>query len=214
MATSAKAGKRGREIQDAVSYAVGHRIRVEILTALHEKGSASAIELSRVVRQPLSTVTHHVGELLKSGSIRIERTEKVRSVDQRFYCLLNPVYVSDEDLAALSEEERQEIFRSILQSMMAEALASFWAGKFNADPRHFVSWAWFNVDAEGREQIAEEQDRSWRRIDEIEEEAAARCAESGESPFSVLVSSLGVERARTAPGPPPRPAEYAQEQGK
>jgi DNA-binding transcriptional ArsR family regulator len=204
-------GKGNREIQDAVSYAVGHRIRVEILTALHDLRSASAKELARVVHQPLSTVTHHVDELLKSGSIRVERTEKVRSVDQRFYCLLNPVYVSDEEWEAMSEDGRQEIFRSILQSMIAEALAAFWAGKVIADPGHFISWAWFNVDAQGREDIADEQDRAWRRIDEIEAEAAVRCAQNGEKPYSVLVSSLSIERARNIPGPPPRPPEYLRD---
>jgi DNA-binding transcriptional ArsR family regulator len=208
MSAAGKDGKGNRGIQDAVSYAIGHRVRVEILTVLHERKDASAAELARIVRQPLSTVTHHVGALLESGSIQVGRTEKVRSVEQRFYRLATPIYVSDEEWAELSEEERQEICRSLLQSLVAEALASFWTGKITADPRHFVSWAWFNVDAQGREDIAEEQVRSWQRIGEIEGEASARCAESGEEPFSVVVSSLSFERCRNAPGRPPRPEGY------
>jgi DNA-binding transcriptional ArsR family regulator len=208
MTSSVSDGSGDREIQDAVSYAIGHRIRVEILTVLHERADASAIELARIVRQPLSTVTHHVGALLKSGSIQVGRTEQVRSVEQRFYSLATPIYVSDEEWAELSETERQEVCRSLLQSIVAEALASFWAGKITADPRHFISWAWFNVDMQGREDIAEEQIRSWQRIGEIEKEAKARCTESGEEPFSVMVSSLSFERGRNAPGPPPRPSGY------
>jgi DNA-binding MarR family transcriptional regulator len=211
MTTSVQEEQGGRGIQEAVSYAVGHRIRVEILTTLHELGSASAIELARAVHQPLSTVTHHIGEMLKSGSIRVERTEKVRSVEQRFYHLVNPMYVSDEELAAMSEEERQEVCRIILQSLVAEALASFWTGKITSDPRLFLSWAWFNVDEEGREAIAEEQVRSWRRIGEIEKEATARCEEKGEQPFSVMVSSLSFPRSRTALGPAPRPENYERQ---
>jgi len=198
MSTSAGEGDRGRGFQEAVSYAIGHRIRVEILTALHER-SASAVELARIVHQPLSTVTHHIGELLKAGSIRIERTEKVRSVNQHFYCVDHPLYVSDEELAEMTEEERLESSRVILQALMAEAMASFWAGKLDEDPRVFLSWAWFNVDARGRGEIADEQLRSWRRIRQIEREAGERCAKSGETPFSVMVSSLGFERSRTAP---------------
>jgi DNA-binding transcriptional ArsR family regulator len=199
-------GERG--VQDAVSYAVGHRIRVEILTALHEMRDASATELARIVHQPLSTVTHHIGELLKSGSVRVRKTEKVRSVEQRFYSVVNSLYVSDEEWGEMSEEERQETCRWALQSLMAEALAAFWAGKITSDPRQFVSWAWFNVDAQGRDDIADEQARSWRRIGEIEQEAAARCAENGREPFSLLVSSLSFDRARTAPGPHPRPPGF------
>ena len=200
MTTSVRNGKGEREIQEAVSYAVGHRIRVEILAALHEQ-AASAIELSRIVHQPLSTVTHHVKELLEAGSIGVERTEKVRSVEQRFY-VISPIYFSDEDMEGMSPEELQNLVRFLLQGLMAEALAAFWAGQVTpADPRLFVSWTWFNVDDEGRAAIADEQARSWRRLYEIEEEAAARCAEAGEEPFSVTVSALSLKRARTAPRP-------------
>jgi DNA-binding transcriptional ArsR family regulator len=200
-------GKGNREVQDAVSYAVGHRVRVEILAALHDLESASAAELARIVHQPLSTVTHHVDELLKSGSIRVERTEKVRSVEQRFFRVVNPIFLSDEELAALSEEEHGDVCRFILQSMTAEALAAFWAGKLTADPRLFLAWSWFNVDEEGRGEIADEQLRSWQRIREVERRSAERCAASDEELFSVLVSSFSFHRSRTALRPDDAPEE-------
>lgn len=197
--------QRGREIPDAVSYAVGHRIRVELLAALHDCGSASATELARLVHHPLSTVTHHIGELLKSGSILVERTEKVRSVEQRFYCAINPLFFTDEELEAMPEGERQAVVGATLQALVAESLCSLWTGALTNDPRLFLCWNWFNVDAQGRADIAEEQLRSWRRIREIERESASRCAESGEERFSVLVSGTSCKRARTAERPPDAP---------
>ena len=197
--------RRGREVPDAVSYAVGHRIRVELLAALHDLGSASAVELARIVHQPLRTVTHHISELLKSGSILVERTEKVRSVEQRFYSAINPMLVSDEELEAMPEEERQAVVGVTLQALVAESLCSLWSGSLTDDPRLFLCWNWFNVDARGRAEIAEEQMRSWRRIREIERESAARCAESGEEPYSVVVSSISCKRTRTAERPPGAP---------
>ncbi len=198
MGTSIEQGEGGRGFQEAVSYAIGHRIRVEVIAALHDLGSASAVELSRVVHQPLSTVTHHVGELLKSGSIHIDRTEKVKSVNQHYYKLINPLFLSDEEMQELSEDERKEVCRILLQGLTAEALAAFWSGDLPNDPRLFLSWNWFNVDAKGRADIAGEQARSWRRIREIEEEAGERCAESGEEPFSLVVAGLSYPRWRTA----------------
>jgi DNA-binding transcriptional ArsR family regulator len=200
-------GKGNREVQNAVSYAIGHRVRVEILAALHDLESASAAELARIVHQPLSTVTYHVDELLKSGSIRVERTEKVRSVDQRFYRVVNPIFFTDEEMAAMPEEEQADLCRFMIQSMTAEALAAFWAGTLIPDPRLFLSWSWFNVDEEGRGEIADEQLRSWQRIREVESKAAARCAESGEEPFSLLVSSFSFKRSRTASRPASAPDE-------
>jgi len=195
----------GREVPEAISYAVGHRIRVELLAALNDLESASAVELARVVRQPLSTITHHIGRLLEAGSIRVERTERVRSVEQRFYTVIDPIYVTDEEMAAMGAEEREQLLGLTLQQLVAEAFSSFWTGHLTSDPEVCVSWSWFNVDDQGRSDIAEEQLRSWRRIQEIERESQARCEASEERPFSVLVSSLGYKRSRTAERPPGAP---------
>jgi DNA-binding transcriptional ArsR family regulator len=203
MTVSGGGDNRARGFPDAVSYAVGHRIRVEILAVLHER-DASANELARSVRQPLSTVTHHVGELLRAGSIEIARTEKVRSVNQHFYRVAGTGYISDEEMGAISEEGRQEISMMVLQALTAEALAAFWNGKLTSDPRVCLLWSWFNVDGRGRDEIADEQARSWERICAIRDESDARRAESGEEAISVLVSALGFERCRTAPGLPCR----------
>ena len=202
MTTTLKENAGGRGLQDAVSYALGHRIRIEILAALHDIDSASAIELARLVHQPLSTVTHHINELLKSGSIQIDRTERVRSVEQRFYRALDPHYVDNEEWEAMSFEERQGIAGANLQESVAESLSSFWSGNLASDPRPFICWSWFNVDLQGRLEIAAEQERAWKRIRAIERESAGRCAESGEEPHSVFVSAVSCKRSRTAMRPP------------
>jgi len=201
MAVSGGGNNRTRGFQDAVSYAVGHRIRVEVLAVLHER-EASAIELARSLGQPLSTITHHVGELLRAGSIRIARSEKVRSVNQHYYRVAGGTFISDEEMEAISEEDRQEISMMVLQALTAEALAAFWNGKLTSDPRVCLLWSWFNVDGRGREEIADEQARSWERICAIRDASDTRRAESGEEVVSVLVSALGFERCRTGPGPP------------
>jgi DNA-binding transcriptional ArsR family regulator len=192
--------KKGRSIEEAVSYAVGHRIRIEILCAINER-SYSSVELARIVRQPLSTVGHHIEELLKSGSIEIARTERVRNIQQNYYRSLEPAYYTDEEMAALPAAARQEMYGVLLQAAMAEAMASFWAGKIADDPRAFTAWRWFNVDAQGREEIADELAESWQRLQKIEADATARRAGSGEEAQSIIVTSLGYPRSRTSPQP-------------
>jgi DNA-binding transcriptional ArsR family regulator len=73
MGTPFEKVETSRSFEEAVSYAVGHRIRVEIIVALHDLDTASAIELSRIVHQPLSTVTHHLRELASASSARGRR---------------------------------------------------------------------------------------------------------------------------------------------
>lgn len=195
--------KSGRSIEEAVSYAVGHRIRIEVLAALHE-GPASANDLSRIVHQPLSKVTHHIEELLVSGSIEIARTETVGNISQNFYCVVKLPFYSDDDTAEMTPEERRVTAGLILQASMAEALASLWAGKLHTDPRVMLAWTRINLDKRGREDLADEQARSWKRMQEIEAEAAGRRAESGEPGGTYVVTSLGYERSRTsAPAPAP-----------
>lgn len=198
--------KKGRSVEEALSYALGHRIRIEVLAALNER-SYSSVELARIVRQPLSTVSHHIEELLKSGSIEVARTERVRNIEQNFYRSAEHGYYSDEEMAALPAATRQEMYGVVLQAAMAEAMASFWAGKITDDPRAFAAWRWFNVDAQGREEIADELAGSWERLQKIEADATTRRAESGEEAQSIIVTSLGYPRSRTSPHPATPPAE-------
>jgi DNA-binding transcriptional ArsR family regulator len=194
-------GKGPRGVEDSVSYAVGHRIRIEVLAALHE-GPESADGLAKIVRRRLSTVTHHIEELLKDGSIEVARTEQVGNLVQHFYCVVKLPYYSDEEAAALSPEERKALAGTILQASMAEALASLWAGKLHTDPRVMLAWNRINLDRQGREDLADEQDRSWHRLHEIEVESANRRADSGESGVTYVVTSFGYERSRTSAPPP------------
>jgi hypothetical protein len=70
-----------------------------------------------------------------------------------------------------------------------------------ADPRTILSWDWYNVDGEGREELEEENARHLGRMREIECVSVNRCAASKEETTSILVSLFAFERARKAPRP-------------
>jgi DNA-binding transcriptional ArsR family regulator len=220
---NSRAGQRGKSIEEVVSYAVGHRIRVEVLAMLHE-GTYCPNEIAEVLGEPLGRVTHHINELLGGGSIELARTEPVRNTTRHFYRavelpepasqevpaseteMITPRFYSDEEVAAMPAKQRQVNSGLILQASMAEALAALWAGRLKEDPRVFLAWRWFNVDAQARDEIADEQARSWARIQEIEAEATGRLVEAGEQGVSLVVASQGFERSRTShTSPPPAP---------
>ncbi len=192
---------RKRSVEDAVGYAVSHRIRVEILGYLHE-GPRSPTELAKQMSYRLSTVEHHIKELLASASIELARVEQVRNTTEHFYRAVELPFYTDEEMWAMPFEARQEIYGLILQSSMAEAQAAFRAGKISNDPRVWLAWRWFNVDAQGRSDLADELDRSWKRVQEIEIESTDRRARSGEEAVSIVVSTLGFERVRNSSDPP------------
>lgn len=196
--TKIKLGQGKRRVEDAISYAVGNRIRIEILAFLNE-GVASPEDMRKRIGLPTSTIGHHVKELVDDGSIELAYTKRARNTIQHFYRAVKIPFYDDEEIAAMSPAERQTLAGLILESVMAESMASFWAGKLPHEPRVWLSWRWFNVDSQGRDDIADEQARSWNRVREIEDESNTRRNESGEEAKSIVVVSLGFPRCRTAP---------------
>lgn len=201
MAATGKAEQK-RSVEEAVSYSVGHRIRIEILCILNE-GTHSASELARLTRQPLTTIGHHIKELVSSRCIELARIEKVRNTDQHFYRAIELPFVSDEEAKALPPAVKQEYAALILQTITAEGMGALWAGKLNKDPSVRMMWRWFSLDAQGRQELAEEQRESWQRIAAIEARAAGRRVGSGEEPITWIAAMLGFERSRPVRAPTP-----------
>ena len=197
-------GQGGRGIEDSVSYALGHRIRIEILAALHE-GPETADGLARIVGRPLSTVTHHIDELLKDGSIAVAWTKPIRSnMTQNYYRVVELPEFSDEEVAAMTPEEQQAIAAVIVQAATAEALASLWAGKMVNAGRIMLAWNRITLDEKGKADVADEQAGSWERIKRIECDSANRLAESNEQGTTHVVTAFFYERSRNS-APPPLP---------
>jgi len=188
--------EQNRSVEEAVSYSVGHRIRIEVLCILNE-GTHSASELAKLVRQPLTTISHHIKELINSGSIELARVEKVRNTDQHFYRAVELPFVTDEEAEALPPEVKQEYAAVILRAIMAEGLGALWAGKLNNDPTVRMMWRWYSLDAQGRQELADEQRGSWERIMEIEARSTNRRAKSGEEATTMIAMAMGFERSRS-----------------
>ena len=153
--TAERPGQRGKRIEEVVSYAIGHRIRVQILVILSE-GVFTPDQIARIIEEPTNKVSHHIKELLDAGSIELAKTERVRNTLQHYYRAVEMPYYSDEEIAAMPPHQRQVIAGLCLQQIMAEAMAAFWAGNMVSDPRVWLTQRWFNVDRQGREEIADE----------------------------------------------------------
>jgi len=197
-----------RGVEERVSYGLGHRLRIEILCLLNE-GTFSASELAKRTQQPITTISHHIQEMAKSGCIELARTEKVRNADQHFYRAVEMPVISDEEAEALPPEVKQEYAAVILQGAMAEGLDALWAEKLNQDPRVCMMWRWFNLDAEGREEMAVAQRECWEQLVDIEARSCARRMDSGEEAVSMIGVVLGFERNRAVGASVPEPHRFS-----
>jgi predicted transcriptional regulator len=198
LATTAR-GQR-RSIEDAVGYAVGHRIRIDAL-AIFNEGTASPNEIAKIIGEGVSKVGHHVKELFDSGCIEFVGTEQRRGATEHFYRAIARPFVSDEEARELSPETKREFAALILQAIMAEGLSSLRAGKMDNDDDIWMSWRSVSLDEQGRREVADEQAASYARIEEIEARSAARLVASGTAGTSTVVAAMGFERSRS--GRPP-----------
>ena len=195
-------GQRGKGIEEVVSYALGHRIRIEILALLNE-GTQTPDSISEILGEPIGKVSHHIAELVDGGAIELAKTEPVRNATRHFYRAVQQPYVSAKEAAAMTPQQRQILVGLILQSIMAESMSAFWTGNMIDDPSHtMLAWRWFNVDRQGRGEIIVEMAESWERIQDIEARSSARRSESGEAAVSVLVAMQGFRRSRSSLNPP------------
>lgn len=191
----------GRTVEEALSHSVGHRIRVELLAALHE-GPATASQLSRMIGQPLNLTDYHIDELVSDGAVRVVDTTYVRNIEQPIYGVVKLPFYTDDDWKHLSREERQVFSAIAIRAAIAEAQASLWAGKFALDPQVMVAWNRISLDPLGREELADEQAASWYRICGIEKRAIKRLEASNERGKVFVVTIWGFERSRTSAPPP------------
>lgn len=195
-------GQRGKSIEEVVSYAVGHRTRIEILALLNQ-GVYTPDQIAQALGESLGRVTHHIGELADGGAIELAKTEPVRNTTRHYYRAVSQPFISEEEAERMPPQQRQIIAGLILQSIMAESMSAFWAGNMIDDPAAtMLAWRWFNVDRQGKREITTELAESWERVQAIEARSSARRLESGEEAVSVIVALQGFQRSRSSLSPP------------
>jgi predicted transcriptional regulator len=188
--------KPKRTVEEALHYSVGHRIRIEILTILND-GPASHSALAKAIGQGVSKIGHHIQELVDQGSIELAGIEQARNQNVHIYRAIERSFISDAEARELPSEANNEAAAYILQALTAEAMAALWTGKLDASEKDvWMSWRSANLDAQGRQEVADEQAESYKRLVEIEERAADRLAESGQAGTSTIIAALGFERSR------------------
>jgi DNA-binding transcriptional ArsR family regulator len=192
-------------IDELVVFVIQHPIRVDALAILNER-EASATEIARQIGEDLKKVGNHVKALANHGCIELVRTEKKRGASEHFYKASLRPHIGDAEWRQLSPQARQEISALVFQSIVAEALASFRAGKFDSRLDRHLSWRAMKLDEQGWRELTEELDRSLERIADIAANADERLCERGEEGFPAIAAALGFERAM--PGRSRRPGFF------
>lgn len=196
--------RKPKGIEEVVQYAIGHKLRVEILILLNQ-GIFTSAELAELLGDlPVNNVQNHLRKMLDEGAIEIAKEDRKSNVVTYWYKAREIPEYSQEAAEAMTTLEQQMTVGAILQSGVAEELAGLYHGKLR-DPRSCLYWDWFHVDQEGREELEEHTIRYLEGARQIEAKAANRRALSSEDSTSMLLKLSVFERARKAPTKPGRP---------
>jgi len=190
---------RKRQPVPAMTHALNHWLRVEIISILHE-GNFSAGEIADMTGADVKPVTDHIHDLYESGCIEFAGHKEVDGVMRPVYRAIVPPEVSDEVYREMSDEDRDDASGAIVQGVMAEAISSCQNKKLVEDETVALVWGAPTLDAQGEREMNAHMTASYRKAQEIQAKSANRMAKSGESGVTKVIVFLAFRRGR--PGRP------------
>lgn len=197
------ASVKPRTVDALVVFVVQHPIRVDALQILNER-EASAAQIARLIGEDMKKVGNHVKALADYGCIELVRTKKRRGAEEHLYRASLRPCIGNEEWALLPQQARHEISALVFQAIVAEALASFRAGKFDSRLDRHLSWQPMKLDEQGWHELMEELKESLERVQDIASRADERLCVSGEDGFPAIAAALGIERGMAGRSRGPR----------
>lgn len=205
MTTKSKA--RPRTLEEAQAFAVGHEVRIEALTIFNER-VASPKDVADALGIGLNKAGHHVKILLDEDCIELVRVEPRGGSAEHFYRGIKRPELTNEEWEATPDKRRRKIVAAVVRNLIAEMLSSIRSGRMSADRHLWLSWKAMSLDAQGRQEAADEQRDSLERLKQIEVDSNKRMNTSGEKGVSTIISVLGFTRSRnTQPSARAMPGE-------
>ncbi len=186
---------RTREMDEAVAYALGNKIRNQALVILAE-GPRSSKELAKMMGLGTRLVSNHISRLYKAGCIEIAFTAERGNVTEVFYRTVILPYITDEAYRKMTMMERRDVNGVTTQNILTETLAAYRAGKMDDDEDLWLLWDALMCDEQARKEIAQEQAESYERQKDIAGRAATRLCESGEVGQTTIIVSMAFDRSR------------------
>jgi DNA-binding transcriptional ArsR family regulator len=89
-------------VDASVLKALGHPLRMRLLTFVAERGEASPVQMSRALDVPLATVSHHTRVLRDLGYVELARTEPRRGAMEHYYRAVAAPFLDDEHCAGVA----------------------------------------------------------------------------------------------------------------
>jgi DNA-binding transcriptional ArsR family regulator len=163
-----------RDVLDAsVLKALGHPLRMRLLTLISERGEASPVEMSRELGRSLATVSHHTRVLRDLGYIELSRTEPRRGAVEHYYRAVAAPFIDDEQWAQLPLPARRRVSGRLFRQVFEDGAAAGRRGGFDRAEAH-IARKILDLDARGWRELSRAVDALLRRAEAIQARSDAR----------------------------------------
>ena len=189
--------------------AVGHPLRLRLLTLITERGEASPVELARTLDQPLSTVSHHTRVLRDLGYLELSRTEPRRGAVEHYYRAITPPFIDDDQWEQLPVFMRRGLAAQTFRRIVGEAATAGPKGGFDAAGAH-VDRMMLELDERGWGELSSALLALLKRAQGIQHRSDARAEARGgstkarSSELAILHFALDEPVSSSQRGPSPR----------
>jgi DNA-binding transcriptional ArsR family regulator len=194
----------------SVLKALGHPLRMRVLTFITERGEASPVEMSRVFDQSLASVSHHTRVLRDLGYVELSRTEPRRGAVEHYYRATAAPFLDDEQWELLPVPARRRVSAQLFGQVFRDAAAAGEGGGFDASSAH-IARLMLDLDARGWRDLSRAVLGLLRRAQAIQERSDARRdgdrAEPEQSrPSELAILHFGVAQPASSADPRSRRA--------
>ncbi|HEY5052254.1 MAG TPA: ArsR family transcriptional regulator [Solirubrobacterales bacterium] len=184
--------KQDKGVDQQLVHLVSHPVRVKALVVLVER-TASPKEISFELREKLSTVSHHIRELLKMDLIELVKEERRRGAVEHFYrAVMRPIW-SDEEWSELSTEERQRFSAWTMQLILTDVAEAMSAGTFNARGDTHTSRTPLYVDEQGWKELGQIQNEALDAILQVQATSSERMVNGSDEGIQASAAMLCIE---------------------
>lgn len=168
-------------IESTLAAIVAHPTRAKCLNVLVER-TASPNEIALELGEEVGHVSYHIKKLTQLGVVELVDERKVRGAVEHFYRAVSLAFVSDEEWAKLSVEERRPYTLYILQLAMADAARAMDVGSFDSRSDRYLTRIRALVDEDGWAEFNELHAEMLERTMQIKAASADRMAQSPDVP--------------------------------
>lgn len=186
--------------------ALRHPLRVRILEVLNEQDMAP-IEFVKGGyadfyfghRPDVSHIAYHFRELADFGCLEAVAWRKARGSVATTYRGSARAEFGEEEWAALPEDEKREISRTVAQGMIARIDGAFMADTFLRRDDHHLSWFAMQLDERGWEEVRGALADAFATVSQAQKDAQARLQETGDKGMTATAGILFFESPEPTP---------------